>query len=68
LREVFGDELLASILSISQASVQRYAAGELRCPDEVAARLLWLSMVVEHLEVSFNASGIRRWFQRSTQC
>jgi len=67
LREVFGDELLASILSISPASVQRYAAGELRCPDEVAARLLWLAMVVEHLEGSFNAFGIRRWFQRSSQ-
>jgi hypothetical protein len=67
LREVFGDELLAMILSISPASVRRYAAGERRCPDEVAARLHWLAMVVEHLEGSFNAFGIRRWFQRSRQ-
>jgi hypothetical protein len=67
LREVFGYELLATILSISPASVRRYAAGERRCPDEVAARLHWLAMVVEHLEGSFNAFGIRRWFQRSRQ-
>lgn len=67
LREVFGDELLASILSISPTSVQQYAAGERRCPDEVTARLHWLAMVVEHLEGSFNASGMRRWFQRSSQ-
>lgn len=67
LREIVGDELLARILSISVASLRRYAAGERRCPDEVAARLHWLAMVVEHLEGSFNAFGIRRWFQRSRQ-
>jgi len=33
LREVFGDELVATILSISPASVRLYAAGERRCPD-----------------------------------
>ena len=67
LREVCGDELLGQILSISHASLRRYAAGERRCPDGVAARLHWLALVVEALEGSYNAIGIRRWFARPRQ-
>ena len=67
LREVCGDELLGQLLSISHASLRRYAAGERRCPDGVAARLHWLALVVEALEGSCNAIGIRRWFARSRQ-
>jgi hypothetical protein len=60
LREICGDELLGQILSISHASLRRYAAGERRCPDGVAARLHLLALVVEALEGSCNAIGIRR--------
>ena len=67
LREVCGDELLGQILSISHASLRRYGAGERRCPDGVAARLHWLALVVEALEGSYNAIGIRRWFARPRQ-
>jgi len=67
MREVCGDELLGQILSISHASLRRYAAGERRCPDGVAARLHWLALVVEALEGSYNAIGIRRWFERPRQ-
>ena len=67
LRELCGDELLGQILSISHASLRRYAAGERRCPDGVATRLHWLALVVESLEGSYNAIGIRRWFARPRQ-
>jgi len=67
LREVCGDELLGQLLSISHASLRRYAAGERRCPDAIAARLHWLALLVEALEGSYNAIGIRRWFARPRQ-
>ncbi|MFM9105004.1 MAG: hypothetical protein ACKOPS_28280 [Cyanobium sp.] len=65
VREVLADdELLASLLGIGAVSVRRYAKGERRCSDAVAARLHWLALVIEQLEGSYNAYGIRRWFQR----
>lgn len=65
VREVLADdELLASLLGIGAVSVRRYAKGERSCPDAVAARLHWLALVIEQLEGSYNAYGIRRWFQR----
>jgi hypothetical protein len=66
-QERCGDELLGQILSISHPSLRRYAAGERRCPDGVATRLHWLALVVEALEGSYNAIGIRRWFARPRQ-
>ena len=67
LREICGDGLLERILAISPASLRRYAAGDRRCPDAVAARLHWLALVVEALEGTYNPIGIRRWFERSRQ-
>jgi len=65
VREVLADdELLASLLGIGVVSVRRYAKGDRRCSDAVAARLHWLALVIEQLEGSYNAYGIRRWFQR----
>jgi len=64
LREICGDGLLERILVISPASLRRYAAGDRRCPDAVAARLHWLALVVEALEGTYNPIGIRRWFER----
>jgi hypothetical protein len=67
LREICGDGLLERILAISPASLRRYAAGDRRCPDAVAARLHWLALVVEALEGTYNPIGIRRWFERPRQ-
>ena len=65
VREVLADdELLASLLGIGAVSVRRYAKGERSCSDAVAARLHWLALVIEQLEGSYNAYGIRRWFLR----
>ena len=58
------DDLLAALLGVSPISVRRYAKGERRCSDAVAARLHWLALLIDQLEGTYNAYGIRRWFQR----
>ena len=65
VREVLNDDtLLAALLGIGAISVRRYAKGERRCSDAVAARLHWLALLIDQLEGTYNAYGIRRWFQR----
>ncbi len=64
VREVLDDTLLAALLGIGVISVRRYAKGERRSPDNVAARLHWLALLIDQLEGTYNAYGIRRWFQR----
>lgn len=64
MREVFGDEMLAALLDVSASSLRRYAAGERTTPDNTAARLHWLAMVVSDLAGGYNALGMRRWFER----
>jgi hypothetical protein len=57
-------ETLARLLGISQASVRRYAATARETPDDVAARLHWLALVVGDLAGGYNDVGIRQWFGR----
>ena len=57
-------ELLARLLGISEASVRRYAATTRETPDEVAARLHWLALIVGDLAGAYNEIGIRQWFER----
>ncbi|MCP9941934.1 hypothetical protein KBY70_05975 [Cyanobium sp. ATX 6E8] len=65
VRKVLDDDaLLAALLGIGPVSVRRYAKGERHCPDAVAARLHWLALLIDQLEGTYNAYGIRRWFQR----
>ena len=65
MREVLDDdELLARLIGVHPALVRRYAKAEQRCSDAVAARLHWLALVIDQLEGTYNAYGIRRWFQR----
>ena len=64
MRTVFGDELLVRMLGIADASMRRYASGERATPDEVAARLHWLAILVADLAGAYNDFGIRRWMQR----
>jgi hypothetical protein len=64
-REILGDDLLAALVGgISPSSLRRYSAGERETPDEVAWRLHALARIVAALRGSYNAYGIRRWFQR----
>jgi hypothetical protein len=65
VRDVLDDDaLLAALLGIGPVSVRRYAKGERHCPDPVAARLHWLALLIDQLQGTYNAYGIRRWFQR----
>jgi transcriptional regulator with XRE-family HTH domain len=61
---VLEPEQLASLLNISVTSLRRYLAGERETPDEVAARLHHLALIVGDLAGAYNEVGIRRWFNR----
>ena len=64
MRETFGDEPLARLVGVAEASQRRYAAGSRDTPQRVAERLHWLAMVVADLAGGYNTVGIRRWFER----
>ncbi|MPZ18227.1 MAG: hypothetical protein GEV06_09980 [Luteitalea sp.] len=61
---VFDSEQLASLLGVSFSSLRRYQSGARTTPDEVAARLHWLALIVGDLAGTYNEIGIRRWFDR----
>lgn len=64
LERVLGADLLAALTGISSSSLRRYAAGTRETPDDVAARLHFLALVVGDLAGSYNDFGVRRWFSR----
>jgi hypothetical protein len=61
---VIPPEDVAALINVSLSSLKRYQAGERETPDDVAARLHFLALVVGDLAGSYNHIGIRRWFQR----
>lgn len=61
---VFDAESLAPLLGISVSSLRRYQAGTRVTPDDVAARLHFMALVISDLAGAYNEIGIRRWFQR----
>jgi hypothetical protein len=64
LNSILGHELLAKMLEISAASLQRYQSGDREAPDVVADRAHFLTSVIAALEGTYNEFGIRRWFER----
>ena len=64
LLRILDREMLVRLLGISPASVRRYAATARETPDDVAARLHWLALIVGHLAGAYNEIGIRQWFER----
>jgi hypothetical protein len=52
------------LLTVSVSSLKRYQSGERDTPDDVAARLHFLALVVGDLAGSYNEIGVRRWFHR----
>jgi hypothetical protein len=64
LNSTLGHELLAGLLEISAASLQRYQSGERQVPDVVAERAHFLTAVISALEGIYNEFGVRRWFER----
>ena len=65
LNRILGVDLLARLIGISASSARRYLSGARSTPDEVAARLHFLALVVGDLAGAYNDIGIRRWFERS---
>jgi hypothetical protein len=64
LRAILGLPLLASLVGVAEPSVRRYLAGDRATPDDVAARLHFLALVVGDLAGTYSEIGIRRWFER----
>lgn len=64
LIDVFGIDQLARLLGISPSSVRRYKEQARATPDDVAARLHFLALLVGDLAGAYNDIGIRRWFER----
>lgn len=64
LVRIFPPEDLAALLQVSVSSLKRYQSGERETPDDVAARLHFLTLVMGDLAGAYNETGIRRWFQR----
>lgn len=61
---VIDAEQLGPLLNISVSSLKRYASGERDTPDEVAARLHHVALIVGDLAGAYNEVGVRRWFER----
>jgi hypothetical protein len=64
LTGVLEPERLAALLGISVSSLRRYASGERDTPDDIAARLHHLALIVGDLAGAYNDVGVRRWFER----
>lgn len=64
LAEIVGVDQLARLLSVSPSSVRRYKESARSTPDDIAARLHFLALVVGDLAGAYNDIGIRRWFER----
>jgi len=64
LMRVLSIDMLDKLLGISGASIRRYARTIRNTPDDVAARLHWLALVVGDLAGAYNEIGIRQWFER----
>ena len=62
---IFGYSGLERLSGTSEPSLRRYAAEDRQTPDPVARRLHFLATIVAILRGSFNAFGIRRWFERA---
>ena len=65
--EVLGDDLLATLLATSAASMRRYKDGQRATPGPVAHRLHFLALLLADLAGAYNEYGIRRWFVRPRQ-
>ncbi|MGQ0805436.1 MAG: hypothetical protein ACT4PI_16430, partial [Actinomycetota bacterium] len=64
LLRVFDRDELAALAGTSSVSLGRYLSGSRTWPDELAARMHWLALVLSDLEGAYNAFGVRRWFDR----
>jgi len=64
LTAILGVDLLSRLLGISTVSLRRYKASARATPDDVAARLHFLTLIAGDLGGAYNEIGIRQWFER----
>ena len=64
LEATLGADLLADLLGVAPVSLARYLGGQRQTPDAVADRAHLLTALVAALEGTYNAYGLRRWFER----
>ncbi len=64
MEEVLGLDLLSKLVGVAIVSIRRYLAKTRTTPDNAAARLHVLSLIVGNLNGAYNEAGIRQWFQR----
>ncbi len=65
VRRYISDELLTMLLGdISEINIKRYSEGKLNTPRDVAARLHFLTLVIEDLRGSYDTLGVKQWFVR----
>lgn len=64
LADLLGGDVLARLVGISASSLRRYKAHSRGTPDDVAARLHFVALLVSDLAGAYNDVGIRRWFHR----
>lgn len=64
LLRVFDRDELAALAGTSSVSLGRYLSGSRAWPDDLAARIHWLALVLSDLEGAYNRFGVRRWFDR----
>lgn len=64
LLHIFDREELAALADTSSVSLGRYLSGSRAWPDDLAARIHWLALVLSDLEGAYNRFGVRRWFDR----
>lgn len=64
MHSLLGTDLLAALVGVSETSIRRYERLERETPDEAAARLHHVALIVADLAGGYNEFGIRRWFLR----
>lgn len=64
LSGILGVDLLSRLLGVAVASIRRYRSAVRTTPDDVAARLHWLTLIAGDLGGAYNEAGIRQWFDR----
>jgi hypothetical protein len=63
VRHYLTDDQLAALLGdLALISIRRYAAEERATPDDIAARLHMLALIIGDLKGSYNDAGVRNWF------
>lgn len=67
VEKILGLELLTKLVNVSTSSFNRYKSGERKTPDNIAARLHFLALIIADLSGAYNEYGVRRWFERKRE-